>query len=461
MPQRALSSLLVLVGFVLALALLVAGTDLVRAAGRGPRWKRRLLGAGLGVLAGLGLVSTATPKAVAAEEKAAVPAPAAKTAKQPSLADDPAWKRLMTVWKDAEDIYTWPGKKPGRPPFDETAKSQLLTRLEGLETDLKALAKAKLLSDAEVTLLDEGRMVMTNHIQDMIPEGVNMGTCYTVVAIASPMNPDYIKPVADRLAILEKLAADNTLNTEVLRLAKNNILREDLFKEQVLEYKGIFSPLQRAEREKAATIRKAARLSIKTLQLRADPPDSLAKAEPWTLMESSLKMADGFLAKPAPDDANEQWVVLIRLEWSRSDLVALQRVGLLHAAEAEFLLAYLSDLDQPVYQKGATEVLDPTRPPLPVKDALTPPGQQSLTHLKTRLPILEKLAAADTLHPEAAAMILGIVEADLKILDDKGAGDLKTDPEKQEAEKVKKATQAAVEKIRQKIQPAEMPVKEK
>jgi hypothetical protein len=63
MPQRAMNTLLVAAGCVAAIALLLIGANLVAAAQRGPRWRRRLLGAGLGVLAALGLVPAGSAKA--------------------------------------------------------------------------------------------------------------------------------------------------------------------------------------------------------------------------------------------------------------------------------------------------------------------------------------------------------------------------------------------------------------
>jgi hypothetical protein len=458
MPQRALSTIWVLAGLAAALALVLVGANLVAASERGPRWKRRLLGAGLGVLAGLGLVSTAAPQAAAAQEKAAAPAPAegkaADPARQPSLADDPAWKQLLATWKDAE----LPRGPDGKKPFDQIARLQLLIRLDNLEADLKALAKTKLLSDLEVALLEESRRILTQKIQVMWPD-IPMATCYSVIAESAPANPDALKQVADRLPILEKLAADHTLHPEVLRLARSNALQQARFEQMLLEHKFILQSLAPAAREQAAALRKAARLNIVTLLLRDDSPATLTKAFPWSIIASTLKKVEDQRLNPGPGDENMQWGVLLWLEWSRSDLAALQRVGLLHAAEAEFLMAQLSDLDLSAFPKGDIDLLAPVQDN--AKAAPPAPGQRSLARLKARLPVLDKLVAADKLHPEAVAAIVERVEADLKILTGPGAADLKADDEKQAAGKAGPAARAAIEKLRLKVKPVETPVKEK
>ena len=57
MPERAFNLLLALAGVAAVALLVVLGVDLARSAQRGPRWKRRLIAAGLGLLASLGVAS--------------------------------------------------------------------------------------------------------------------------------------------------------------------------------------------------------------------------------------------------------------------------------------------------------------------------------------------------------------------------------------------------------------------
>jgi hypothetical protein len=57
MPERAFNLLLALAGVAAVALLVVLGADLARSAQRGPRWKRRLIAAGLGLLASLGVAS--------------------------------------------------------------------------------------------------------------------------------------------------------------------------------------------------------------------------------------------------------------------------------------------------------------------------------------------------------------------------------------------------------------------
>jgi len=71
MAARAMSIVLVVAGFAVALLLAILGFNLVRACRTGPRWKRRLIGAGLVLLLALGLASAGARNAAAEESKSA------------------------------------------------------------------------------------------------------------------------------------------------------------------------------------------------------------------------------------------------------------------------------------------------------------------------------------------------------------------------------------------------------
>jgi len=120
MPQRTFNLLIAIVGLALVAAIALVGFDVYRAAKTGPRWKRRLVGAGLALLAALGL--PACDKATDASP------PATGNAGTPSttLADSSQWKRLVATWHEAEEIAS--GRR-GAYPFDRAGKKRVLQAL--------------------------------------------------------------------------------------------------------------------------------------------------------------------------------------------------------------------------------------------------------------------------------------------------------------------------------------------
>jgi hypothetical protein len=366
-PQRAVSTLLVVVGFVLALALMVVGANLVRAAARGPRWKRRLLGAGLGVLGALGLVSTDSSKA-AAQPQPATPGPI---------------EPLVTCYKPASM------EAPPAP----TTPAEVKQALERLNAQLASLQK----------LMGEAKL-----------------------------DPEVVKKTlasaeAD-LAILESGSGIKALETDVDKQAATRACR-------------------------------AAHSAIDFVRLRLVTPTALAETIQWKRVLAVWKEAET-VAKEASIDINVQQRILEDLSRGQQDVSALQYVGLLSPTEAKFLQDGLSGLGMPVYQKATVGKLLPETPG-PMSTcydvmALAPAAQLSLQHLQSRLPLLEKLAVDEKLHPAAVEKILEAVEADLKTLS-VNAADLKTDEDKQAAEKAKAAAQAAIEKIRAKPIPGKIP----
>jgi len=60
MPQRAVNLVLALAGVAAVVLIVVLGVNLARASRRGPKWKRRLLSAGIGLMAALGVTTVDT-----------------------------------------------------------------------------------------------------------------------------------------------------------------------------------------------------------------------------------------------------------------------------------------------------------------------------------------------------------------------------------------------------------------
>jgi radical SAM protein with 4Fe4S-binding SPASM domain len=88
------------------------------------------------------------------------------------------------------------------------------------------------------------------------------------------------------------------------------------------------------------------------------------------------------------------------------------------------------------------------------KMAFVPPGHNSFQRLSDRLPLLEKLAASETLHREVVEKVLVRIEADIRTLGkEESLKEFATAEDRQAAEKTRDAARAAVLRIRERIVP--------
>jgi hypothetical protein len=258
MAARAMGIVLVVAGFAIALLLAILGVDLVRACRTGPRWKRRLIGAGLVLLMAMGFSPTGARAAAAEESKPA--ASAAPAASDKGLAEAKGWKRIVAAWNEAEEIAS--GKR-GDYPFDEAGKKRLLEDLKKAEADAADLQKAKLITEPETGLLLRDLGTLTAGVQAKRPTEMKMFTCYQPMMIRP--GHDSLQRLSDRLPLLEKLAAAKTLHREVVEKVLVSIETDiqTLAKEESLKE---FAKAE--ERQKAEKTRDAAKASALHLRRR-------------------------------------------------------------------------------------------------------------------------------------------------------------------------------------------------
>ncbi|MCX5654429.1 MAG: hypothetical protein NTY65_07260 [Planctomycetota bacterium] len=253
MAARAMGIVLVVAGFAVALLLAILGVDLVRACRTGPRWKRRLIGAGLVLLMAMGFTPTGGCNATREESKPAAFADPAPPAKE--LSESKGWQRMLAAWNEAEDIMS--GKRVDYPPFSEKGLKKVLANLKQAEAEAAELQKAKLITEPEAGLL----------LKDLGELGgferkwrINM-TCYDTAEI--PPGWGSFNRLSDRLPLLEKLAAAETIHPEVVERVLVSVVADiqTLAKEESLKE---FTKAE--EREKALKTRDAARAAVLRIQ---------------------------------------------------------------------------------------------------------------------------------------------------------------------------------------------------
>jgi ParB-like chromosome segregation protein Spo0J len=79
---------------------------------------------------------------------------------------------------------------------------------------------------------------------------------------------------------------------------------------------------------------------------------------------------------------------------------------------------------------------------------LMQPGHDSLARLEARLPLLEKLAAAEKIHPDAVRKVLATIEEDIAFLEVKDHLNEFEPKQRPAAEKVRDAARAALDRVK-------------
>ncbi len=256
MSQRALGLAAALLGAALVAAIVLLGYDVYRAAQSGPRWRRRLLGAGLALLAALGL-----PACEGARARPPTVAEDGKDAK--TLADALGWKRVTATWRESEAIAS--GKR-GAYPFNERGRKQALAAIEQAAADVEALQQAGHLSEAEAGLLKLDLAELKLGVQAKRPTEMRMATCYEPMMMTPAR--DSMKRLSARLPLLEKLAAAETLQPDVARkvLAAIEADHAILSKPQMIER------LPDPDRHKARELREHVGQKLSELKARLPGP---------------------------------------------------------------------------------------------------------------------------------------------------------------------------------------------
>ena len=454
MAARAMGIVLVVAGFAIALLLAILGVDLVRACRTGPRWKRRLIGAGLVLLMALGFAPAGGCNTAAEEVTPAAFADPATPAKE--LSESKGWRRILAAWNEAGEIAS--GKR-GDYPFDEKGKKQVLANLKQAEGDAAELQKANLISEPEAGLLLKDLRVLTAGVQFKRPTEDRNFTCYDIMTLRPGQSS--FNSLSDRLPLLEKLASAVTLHREVVEkvLVSMEADIQTLAKEESLKE---FAKAE--ERQKAEKTRDAARAAVLRIRDRVWPPATAGADSEKTLDESkgwkrigaawneAEEIASGKRGAYPFDEAGKKRL-LEDLKKAEADAADLQKAKLITEPEAGLLLKDLGTLRTGVEAKRPTEMKMATcYVPMMIR-----PGHDSLQRLSDRLPLLEKLATAVTLHPEVVEKVLASIETDILTLSkEESLKEFAKAEERQAAEKARDAAKASALRLHQRITPRVM-----
>jgi len=408
MPHRLVSLwgiVLGVLGLLLVVGLALVGADLVRSARTGPRWRRRLVAAALGLLSALGVSVAAGPAAQGSGGAERIRRPAAeRVADAPgALARTDEWKRLTETWTEAEEVAA--GTR-GDYPFNKEGKKALLAALDERAGDVDKLVKAGRLLPEEAGLLKQELDRLRKGVVRKRPTELRNATCYRPMLVLPAR--DALHGIQARLPLLEKLAAAPTVHPAALKKVLG-VLDADLALLANPEHTAKLLPQDR-EKAKAVAGQVGKVLDAVRAKLARSSGPALDKTGQWQAIVEAWRFAKP-LADSHKSTIAQRKEAVKKLDGAKKDVASLAGAGLLSAAEAGLLTDEADAIRAEIFRDPPTDsrvLCYETMHVLPARDALR--------RLQKRLPLLKALAASGTLRPGVCEKVLPTVRADLKAL---------------------------------------------
>ena len=428
MPQRAIDVLLAIAGLVTVAGLVLVGVDLRRAAGTGPRWKRRLISAGLVLLAALGMASCE-------EEGTARPGDGTEVQSTAgtALENTRQWQRLCAAWKEAGEIAS--GKR-GPYPFNEAGQKRVLKSLEQTASDIDSLRKAGHLSEPEAALLTKELAELAAGVQAKRPTEMRNATCYEPMSL-NFQEIESVGRLSQQLPLLEKLAAAETLKPEVVEKVLGRI-EEDLAR---LDDADVIEQLPPAERRSAPKVRDQVKRQVQRIRARLAGDARLENTPEWKTVTDAWRYVVP-LAESRKSSRAQRKLVDEKLNAAKAAAATLAAAGLITAVEAQLLVEEADGLRTTIYRDP------PTDPQVLCYDMMyVTPAADSLERLAKRVPLLKKLAEEGGLHRGVLDRVLPTVEADLKRLSDEEQLEKLTAEKRVRAVGLRREVRAALDEI--------------
>ena len=427
MPQRATNLMFMVGGLLAVVGLALLGANLGLAARSGPKWKRRLVTAGLLVLSCLGLADYAQ----AGQEKPAANMKTATESKK-ELSSTSQWKQIVTVWKEAEEIGS--GKR-GAYPFDKKGRKATLDALAEAGKNVAALQEAGHLTASEAALMTKELQRLTRGVQAKRPTEMRGATCYKPMWM--PGAKQSVGRLTERVPLLEKMAESGKLKPEVVSRALATI-EADI---KTLSDPAKVKQLPEAERGAATKLRdKATETLTKIKALLAER--GLETTQEWQTIIAAWGEATP-LATSGKSTTAQRNSVAAKLDAARKAASQLADQGMISKAEAGLLASEANRLKARMLRNPPSDVTV-----MCYIVALVHPAQKSLERLSKRLPLLEKMVRQGKVHRAVMEKVLPSVEADLKTLGSSEELGKLPDKIKAEAEKLRPKAEATIKKIK-------------
>lgn len=270
MPQRAINLFLAIIGVLSLAALILVGVNWRKWADKGSSRRRKIITAGLFVLAWLGIAPAAQAQQPTQEPKAAkAPAltklPSTRPSDAPSTqssqpADDlsatPQWQTISDAFKHIGPYTMGPSTTAQR----EEAKK----RIDKAVAAADELAKAGLLVKAEAELLKDESQRLTNAMYKSPPSDSKV-MCYSVLLI-SDARQSYTR-LNQRFPLLKEIAKAKTIQPAVMQAVLDSV-EKDLDQVRQAEDPQKSIDMKDDDRTKAAALRQAVLGEVKLIKAR-------------------------------------------------------------------------------------------------------------------------------------------------------------------------------------------------
>jgi len=451
MPYRAYHLVLGIAGVAAVLLLVILRANVDRQAHTGPRWKQRLLAAGIMLLAAFGLGpackggGTPTPTAssnsggLTADPGTSMRPEAPRPAPRPTgYAATTQWKQIQNTLAEAEAIVA--GKK-GSHPFDRAGKKQFLSAMQKAQSNADELATKRLLALAEVGLLKVDLAQLRGKVSAYRPTEMIAASCYQ--KMATPLVADVsLGLLRVRLPLLQKLAAAQRLHPAVVRKVLVRI-EKNL---KVLETPAAVAALSAARQVEAKKMAGEVRTALAQVRAKiGQPPLSkagLAGNQSWQQVEAAWKYITPLAAKSSASTTTQRRQADRLMKGALVAVDALVKSQQLTAVEAQLLKAEAAGLQSEMYRSRPADLSVKC-----YKTKYLEPAQASLGRLSVRLPLLRKMVAAGKVKPPVLARVLPAVRKDLTLLTDASQLQRLRPDEKKKAAALAKKIKAVLQKI--------------
>jgi hypothetical protein len=427
MPYRAYHLVLGIAGLLAVVLLVILRANVDRQARTGPRWKQRLVAAGLMVLAAFGLGpackggGTPTPAAtsnsggLAADPGDAMrPAnprtPPSRTPPRPTgYLATPEWKQIQNTLKEAEAIAT--GKR-GSHPFDRAGKKRFLAAMQKAQTHADTLATRGLLALAEVGLLKVDLAQLRAKVSTFRPTEMRMTTCYEKIArpLAAEVSMGRLRT---RLPLLKKLALAKKLHPAVVSRVLIRIQKNLRILEAPTEVARLHTKRQVEAKNLAGEVRTELTKVLKRIGQPPVPGTGLATNKAWQQVVAAWKYITPLAANSSASTTTQRKQADGKMKAALAAVDGLAKAGKITAAEAQLLKDVAARLRTDMHKSRPSDLSVKC-----YKTKYIDPARASLGRLSTRLPLLQKMVASGRVKPPVLARVLPSVRRDLTRLTD-------------------------------------------
>jgi len=450
MPYRAVYLGVGVLGVVVVLLLLFFRADLRRHCVVGPRWKRRLVSAGLMLLgatgfgADLGCTKKAQPgptpndkiEQPAPDEKPEV-TPVEKPKPKPQAETEP-WKSIEQTTSAAREVAA--GKK-GQYPFDRVGRKKMIAALDDAIKQVGALATDGKINKGEAGLWQEDLKLLRSRVWEFRPTEMKTASCYEPMPMIIPAKQS-LERIQARLPLLGKMVEADKLHPGVARKVLVQIDKDLAVLSSAAELKKLRTDKDRKLAKKYA---KAAQMLVGWVRgalagklspgaVKGQDPRWARVAGAWAALEASIKKST----------KAEREVAGQKLEAAMAAVDELLEEGKLSKTAAQLLRDEGKSLTSAMYRKPHSDFRGKC-----YKRKRFIAAEGSMERVNKRLPLLKKLVASGKISPGVVKRIVPAMERDLRVLSDEmELKQMDTDADRKKARKAEKRARKMLKQIK-------------